>query len=233
MVTVKKPDGTTRICIDFKRINAITTPLPFHMPQVEEVLEQIGNSTVISKLDVAKGYYQVSMNKEGICKTAFVSHRGKHEFLRMPFGVRNAPAVFQAFITHLFSECKHFCSPCMDDLVIYREEHCIHVKEVLSRLKGAGLTANPAKCVWGGQTIEFLGHQIGNGCMSISAKRVEALANYTRLSTKRELRSFLGAISFYRRYVELLVSQTAILSPSTSKLAPSKVLWMGEMESAL
>ena len=235
MVTVKKPDGTARICIDFKRINAITTPLPFYMPQVEEVLEQIGNSTVISKLDLAKGYYQVPMKEEDKCKTAFVSHRGKHEFVRMPFRVRNAPAVFQALMTCLFSKCKHYCSPYMDDLVIYSrswEEHRIHVKEVLFRLKGAGLTANPAKCVWEGQTIEYLGHHVGNGCMSIPAKRVEALANYTRPSTKRGLRSFLGAISFYRRYVELLASQTAILSPSTSKLAPSNVLWTREMESA-
>ena len=76
------------------------------------------------------------------------------------------------------------------------------MKEVLSRLKGAGLTANPAKCVWGGQMIEFLGHHVEHGYMSIPAKRVEALANYTRPSTKRGLRSFLGAISFYKRYVK-------------------------------
>ena len=144
MITMKKPDGTTRICIDFKRINAIMTPLPFYMPRVEEVLEQIGNNTVISKLDLAKGYYQVPMKEEDICKTAFVSHREKHKFLRMPFRVRNTPAVFQALMTRLFSECKHYYSPYMDDVVINSrswEEHRIHVKEVLSRLKGAGLTA--------------------------------------------------------------------------------------------
>ena len=234
MVTVRKPDGSARICIDFKRINAITTPLPFYMPRVEEVLEQVGKSTVISKLDLSKGYYQVPMVIADIQKTAFICHRRKYEFV-MPFGVRNAPAVFQALMTRLFSECKEFCSPYTDDLVIYSrtwEEHRKHVKEVLSRLKGAGLKANPAKCVRGGQTMEFLGHHIGNGCMSIPSKRVEALTNYTKPTTKRGLRSFLGAISFYRQYVELLALQTAVLSPSTSKLAPSKVLWTGEMDSA-
>ena len=200
MVTVRKPDGSARICTDFKQINAITTPLPFYMPRVEEVLEQVGKSTVISKLDLSKGYYQVPMVIADIQKTAFICHRGKYEFVRMPFGVRNAPAVFQALMTRLFGECWDFCSPYMDDLVIYSrtwEEHRKHVKEVLSRLKGAGLTANPAKCVWGGQTMEFLGHHVGNGCMSIPSKRVEALTNYTKLTTKRGLRSFLGAISFY------------------------------------
>ena len=205
------------------------------MPQVEEVLEQVGTSRVISKIDLSKGYHQVPMKEEDICNTAFVSHRKKFEFVRMPFGVRNAPAVFQALMTKLFSSCKKFCSPYMDDLVIYSdtwEEHRVHVKEVLAKLKGAGFTANPAKCVWGGQTMEFLEHQVGNGCMTIPAKKVEALTNYTNPTTKKGLRSFLGAISFYRRYVEKLASQTAVLSPSTSKLAPSKVLWTTEMESA-
>ena len=190
---------------------------------------------MISKIDLSKGYHQVPMKEKDICKMALLSHRGKFEFVTLPFGVRNAPAIFQALMTKLFSSCKKFCSPYMDDLVIYSdtwEEHIVHVKEVLAKLKGAGLTANPAKCVWGAQTMEFLGHQVGNGFMTIPAKRAEALTNYTRPTTKKGLRSFLGAISFYRRYVEKLASQIAVLSPSTSKLAPSKVLWTTEMETA-
>ena len=152
MVTVKKPDGSARICVDFKRINAITTPLPFYMPWVEEVLEQVGRSKVISKLDLSKGYYQVLMVVADIPKICFVCHRGKYEFLHMPFGVRNAPAVFQALMTKLLIECKRFCSPYMDDVVIYSsswEEHKVHVREVLRKLKGACLTVNPTKCSWG------------------------------------------------------------------------------------
>ena len=80
--------------------------------------------------------------------------------------------------------------------------------------------------------MEFLGHTVGNGSMAIPDKRAEALTKYTKPTTKRGLRSFLGAISFYRRYVELLASDTAVLSPATSKLAPSKVLWTEAMESA-
>ena len=170
-----------------------------------------------------------------IPKTCFVCHRGKFEFLRMPFGVRNAPAVFQALMTRILADCKVFASPYMDDIIIHSdhwEDHKQHVREVLDRLKRAGQTANPAKCCWGGTTMEFLGCTVGNGCMSISDKRAEALLGYTRPTTKKGLHSFLGAISFYRRYVELLASDTAVLSPATSKLAPSKVLWTEEMESA-
>ena len=173
------------------------------------MLEQVGRSRVISKLDLSKGYVQVPMVTADIPKTAFVCHRGKYEFVRMPFGVRNAPAIFQALMTRLLNDCNEFCSPYMDDIVFFSrtwEEHRLHMKEVLGRLKGAGLTANPAKCHWGGKSMEFLGHLLGDGSMSIPSKRVEALANYTKPTTKRGLRSFLGAISFYRRYVELLAS---------------------------
>ena len=183
MVTVRKPDGSARICVDFKRINTITTPLPFYMPRVEEVLEQVGRSKVISKLDLSKGYYQVPMVVANIPKTCFVCHRGKYEFLRMPCSVRNAPAVFQALMTKLLSEWKSFCSPYMDDVVIYSsswEEHRVHVREVLRKLKGAGLTVNPAKCSWGGTTMEFLGHLVVNGNMNIPGKRVKALASYNQ-----------------------------------------------------
>ena len=94
MVTVRKPNGSARICIDFKKINAITTPLPFYMPRVEEVLEQVGRSRVLSKLDLSKEYYQVPMAPPDIEKNCFVCHRGKYQFVRMPFGVRNVQAIF-------------------------------------------------------------------------------------------------------------------------------------------
>ena len=153
----------------------------------------------------------------------------------MPFGVRNAPAVFQELMHKLFRGCKEFCSPYMDDLIIYSsswEEHVGHVRCVLSCLREAGLTVSPAKYQWGGTRMEFFGHLVREGTMSISQLRVQALVAYTKQSTKKGLRSFLGAIGFYRRYVEPLAKQTAILTPMTSKLAPSRVIWTEERELA-
>ena len=88
MVTVRKPDGSARLCVDFKRISEVTRQMPFYMPWVEEVLERVGRSKYISKLDLSKGYYQIRMVASDIPKTAFICHRGKFEFLRMPFGVK-------------------------------------------------------------------------------------------------------------------------------------------------
>ena len=98
------------------------------------------------------------MTPNDIEKTSFVCHRGKYEFVRMPFGVRNAPVVFQELMSKLSGECKDFCSPYMDDVVIFSrdwQEHKKHVRQVLNRLREAGLKANPAKCHWGGTQMEF------------------------------------------------------------------------------
>ena len=235
MVIVKKPDGSARTCVDFKRINSVTTPLPFYMPRVKEVLEAVGRSKVISKLDLSKGYHQVPMVVADIQKTCFVCHWGKFEFVRMPFGVRNAPSVFQALMTKILTECKEFASSYMDDVIVYSnnwDEHKQHVRKVLRCLKKVGLTANPDKCCWGGITMEFLGHKIGNGTMTIPQKRAEALFHYTRPTIKKGLRSFLGGVSFYRWYMQLLATDTCVLSPPTSKLAPAKVTWTEDMEAA-
>ena len=178
MVTVRKPDGTARLCIDIKKINAITRQQPFFMPRVEEVLECVGKASFISKLDLTKGYYQIKMCDSDVPKTAFICHRGKYEFLRMPFGVKNAPAVFQELMQALLHDHKTFSTPYMDDVIIYSdmwEAHLDHIRLVLESLRSAGLTANPKKCGWGGRHMEFLGHQVGGGKMSMPEHRSQAL----------------------------------------------------------
>ena len=172
MVTVKKSDSSACICVDFKRINSVTTPLPFYMPRVEEVLEQVGRSKVISKLDLSKGYYHVP--KPTFPRPVLYTIAKNFEFVRMPFGIRNAPAVFQALMTQILADCKTFASPYMDDIIIYSDnwtDHKLHIREVPGRLKKAVLMANPAKCCWGGTTVEFLGHTVGKGIMTIPDKK--------------------------------------------------------------
>ena len=135
----------------------------------------------------------------------------------------------------IFRDDSQYCSPYMDNIIIYSacwEDHVTHVREVLTKLREAGLTANPTKCKWGGNKMEFLGHLVGEGTMSVPEHRVVALAQYSKPVTKKGLRAFLGSVGFYRRYVELLAKHTAILTPLTAKLAPSKIVWTKEGEQA-
>ena len=232
MVVVKKPNGKVRLCIDYRKVNGVTTDEPFYMPRVDEVLESVGQSKVISKLDLAKGYYQVLMDDDSIDKTAFSCHRGRFEFVRMPFGLKNAPATFQTLMTKVLDPCREFASPYMDDVMIYSTDWEIHVRQVLDCLRRAGLTANPRKCHWGGSRMGFLGHTIGEGKTTIPEDRVRAIGEYRRPITKKGMRSFVGEVGFYWKYVEMLAKKTAVLSPATSKSAPNRIQWTEEMVSA-
>ena len=188
-------------------------PDPFYMPRVEEVLESVGKARFISKIDLTKGYYQVSMATADIPKTTFTCHKGMYEFLRMSFKVKNAPAVFQELMQTIFREDSLYCNPYMDDLVIFSScwsDHVKHVRKVLMKLREARLTANPAKCRWVGNRMEFLGHLVGEGTMSVPEHRLEALASYSRPVTKKGLRAFLGAVGLYRRYVDLLARHSPL-----------------------
>ena len=170
IVTVRKPNGKIRLCVDFKRTNAITRPAPFFMPRVEEIVEDVGQSKFISTMDLAKGYYQVLMEPKDQEKTAFVCHAGHFQFTRMPFGVRNAPAMFQKLMDKVLKEVKGYARAYMDDIVVFSsswENHVRHVRQVLKLLNQAGLTVNPEKCRWGGTKLRFLGHIIGNGSLAI------------------------------------------------------------------
>ena len=235
IVTVKKTNGNIRICVDFRTVNAVTTPVLFYMPRIEEVIEATGQAGVISKMDLSKGYYQVMVCPEDRDKTTFVCHKGKFRFTRLPFGVCNTPAVFQTLMDGVVRGMEAFCRVYMDDLVIFSRnwtEHMTHIRQVLSALKDAGLTANLNKCEWGGKELHFLGHVIGSGEMGIPKSRKESLQKYVRPVTKRRLRSFLGAVSFYRKFARNLARHTAVLTPAISKSAPPKVTWTDSMDEA-
>ena len=138
MVTVRKPDGSTRICVDFRRVNSLTRQRPFFMPRVEEVIEGVGKARFISKLDLSKGFYQVRLTDEAMPKTAFTCHKGAFHFTRMPFGVKNAPACFQSMMQLILADLGDFATAYMDDVVIFSstwEDHVVHVGKVLQEIR--------------------------------------------------------------------------------------------------
>ena len=116
---VPKPDGSVRMCVDYRRLNTVTVTDPYYMPTFNELLERIGTSRVLSKFDLSKGYYQVVVESDSIDKTAFISPFGKFGFRRMPFGLKNAPAVFQRLVEQVLQECRKFAAVCIDDIIVF------------------------------------------------------------------------------------------------------------------
>ena len=231
VVPVPKGDGTVRVCVDYRKLNEVTTADPYYMTTMDEILERVGGSKVVSKIDLAKGFYQVEVEPLSQEKTAFVSPYGKFEFTRMPFGLKNAPATFQRLMEVVLGDCYHCSAPYIDDVVVFSssgEEHVEHLRLVLERMRKFGLTLKESKCQFGREKLEYLGHVIGGGELAVPAHRAAAMADYKQPQTKRQLRSFLGAASYYRQFVQGYARLSSVLTPMTTKSAPCVVCWTVE-----
>ena len=137
MIAVPKPNGAVRLCTDLRKVNAVTQTLPFSMPTTDEIVDVIGQSKVISKLDLTKGFLQVRMKVFYKEKTTFICHRGKFQYKTMPFGVNNAPAVFQGIADEALKDCRDCSRTYIDDIVVFSStwsDHLIHLKKVLNAL---------------------------------------------------------------------------------------------------
>ena len=150
VVMVKKKDGEIRFCVDYRKINAITTTDAHPLPRIEELLEQFSESKWFSSIDLASGYHQIKMKESDIEKTAFTCCFGLYEYIVMPFGLKNAPPTFQRMMNELFMDYLYdWMVVYIDDILIYSktfEEHMEHLKIVFDILRKANLMMKLKKC---------------------------------------------------------------------------------------
>jgi len=231
---VKKPDGTWRPCGDFRRLNLQTTPDRYTCPNMADLTSRLRGCTVFSKLDLRKGYHQVPVDEESIKKTAIITPFGLFEFLRMPFGLRNAGQTFQRMMDEVMNGLEYtFCY--LDDILVASatpEEHVEHLTEVLARLERHGLVLNGEKCVLGVAEVEYLGHSVSASGIKPLPARVQAIRDFPRPQSTPQLQSFLGMANFYRRFVP---AAAAVLKPLTDQLCGEKkatLVWTAQMDEA-
>ncbi len=149
LVPIRKPDGSIRICVDFRRLNSITPLKRFYMPTLPEILDSLGSSCVLSKVDLVSGFHQIQMSEESSPKTTFVCHKGKFRYLRMPFGLRNAPSIFQSVMEAVLSPVRSCSRVYIDDVVVFSptwEAHLNDLCKVLMCMKEAGYQSLKLEC---------------------------------------------------------------------------------------
>ena len=194
IVIVKKKDGSDRICVDYRKLNKLTVADPEPMTSAEDLFQRLGKSKYYSKIDLSKGYWQIPVAEEDIEKTALVASYGMYDFLRMPFGIKNSGATLVRGMRKILAGMSNVDSY-IDDLIIHTNNWQAHLQvleELLRRLRKAGLTAKPSKCVFGAEFVEFLGHYIGRDWITANEDNLEKIRTAKRPNTKKEVRSFWG-----------------------------------------
>lgn len=231
---VKKKDGTWRLCIDYRQLNAVTIKSKYPVPIIEELLDELAGSQWFSKLDLRAGYHQIRMAEGEEHKTAFQTHSGHYEFKVMSFGLTGAPATFlSAMNSTLATVLRKFALVFFDDILIYSptlETHLEHLKIVLQLLADHNWKVKLSKCSFAQQEISYLGHIIGPKGVSTDPKKIQDVINWAVPTSVKKLRGFLGLAGYYRKFVRGFGIISKPLTQLLRKGVPYK--WTHETEQA-
>ena len=207
IVLVRKKDGRLRFCIDLRRLNNRTVKDAYSLPRIESILDSLGGAQIFSTLDLKAGYWQVEMAEECKAYTAFTcGPLGFYECDTMPFGATNAPATFQRLMHDCLGDLNmNWCIVYLDDIIISsdtKEEHIKRLEAVFQKLMAAGLKLKPTKCFFFRDEIEYLSHVVSGKGISTNPKKIEAVTKWPTPKTVYDVRSFLGFVGYYRRFIK-------------------------------
>ncbi|KAL4153818.1 hypothetical protein QTP88_001651 [Uroleucon formosanum] len=205
--------------VTIKKLNQISTGDAYPLPNITEILDQLGKSRYYTTLDLAQGYHQIKMHPDHCHKTAFSTDKGHFEFLRVPFGLKGAPATFQRLMNSVLTGLngiKAFVY--LDDIIIYAlnlEDHSRKLKEVFDRLRESNLKLQPSKCSFLRKEVNYLGHVITDKGVRPNPQKIDCVVKFPTPTNAKEIKSFLGLSGYYRRVVP---NYGQIAKPLTSLL---------------
>ena len=199
-------DRKYRMVIDYRKVNQKTVKDKYPLPDISEILSQLGNSKYFSILDLNSGFHQIPLDESSKEKTAFSTNTGHYHFNRLSFGLTNGPPTFQRLMNHVLSGLQNIeIFVYMDDVVLFSislEEHEQKLRNFLGRLKTAGLTLSPEKCYFLRREVTYLGHHITSEGVKPDSKKIEAVKLFKVPKTKKQCKQFLGLVGYYRKFVK-------------------------------
>lgn len=233
----KKDEGRkSRLCIDFRKLNKLVVPECFPFPTIQDVIEKVVNCEYFTVLDINSAFWCISMKLQDREKTSFITKYGKFMFRVLPFGLKNAPATFQRILSNIIrrNNLDDYCINYIDDILIFSqnwEDHLKHIKKFLEVTNNEGFKLKFSKCLFAAKSVKYLGHRISKNQVSPAQENLISIKNLQSPSDKSGVRSILGSINFYLKYVE---NSSQILEPLHQLLRKDvKFEWTDECEHTL
>ena len=234
IVLVKKKDGATRFCVDYRLLNSVTKKDNYPLPRIDDALDRLNGAKYFSSMDCDQAYYQVPVKPADKEKTAFITPDGLFEFNYMPFGLCNAPATFQRLIDVILGRLKWTIALVyLDDIIVYSrtfDEHIVNLSLVFAALKKAGLKLKPSKCNFCESQLLFLGHVISADGVAVNPVKIKAVKDFPKPKRRRDILSFVALCSYYRRFIQNFAKIARPLHRLTEKNV--KFVWDENAENA-
>ena len=234
LIPIRKKSGDLRLCVDFRRLNEITVKKIFPLPDHQQIIDCLDGAKYFSTLDLTQGYYQMSLDERDQMKSAFTTKSGQYCFMRMPFGMTNSPCSFQRALNGVMRSVNwKKCVIFMDDILVFGKtirDHNENLESVLKVLKDSNLKVMPAKCGFLKKEIHFLGHVISSEGVKTDPRKTEAMKTMAEPVNAKQLRTFLGMCSYYRKFIKDFSKIAYPLYDLTSPKIPFK--WKEEHKKA-
>ena len=232
VVLVPKPNGKWRLCVDYRKVNEATEKDSYALPYIDEIFDSLQGAKIFTTMDLYSGYHQILMNDESVEITTFTTKFGNYQFKVMPFGLTNAPATFQREMNQILFPLIGVCVyNFIDDILIYSksvEEHLIHIQQVLEIFRKHKLKINIEKCQFFRTEVEVLGHKLSTKGLSPMESKIEAIKKWNPPTNIHELRSFLGTVGYYQKFIFNYSKITAPLCKLLRK--NTKYVWNDEQQ---